>query len=177
MEELVRQRQFGCVLDITTTELADEVVGGTLSAGPRRLEAAGEMGIPQVVVPGALDMVNFGVPETVPTKFAGRVFYRHGPATTLMRTSTEEMAILGKLVAQKLNRSGGPTTVIIPQGGFSAYDRPGGPFYDPGADRTFVEELLAHISNAIPVVLRDEHINDPAFAQALTDDVMAMLLC
>ena len=115
MEDLVKGGFIVGVLDATTTELADELVGGVLSAGPDRLEAAGDLGVPQVVAPGALDMVNFGPPDTVPEQFKDRTFYQHNPTVTLMRTTVEENAELGKIMGQKLSRAKGPTTVIIPQ--------------------------------------------------------------
>ena len=125
MEDLVKGGFIVGVLDATTTELADELVGGVLSAGPDRLEAAGDLGVPQVVAPGALDMVNFGPPDTVPEQFKDRTFYQHNPTVTLMRTTVEENAELGKIMGQKLSRAKGPTTVIIPQSGCLS-DRPRG---------------------------------------------------
>ena len=127
MEELIRQGEIDAVLDVSTTELADEVAGGVLSAGPRRLEAAGTMGIPQVILPGAIDLINFNTPETVPEKWKDRVFYRHTPHITLMRTSPEESASLGRLFGKKVNQARGLSTVLIPLNGFSAYDGPKGP--------------------------------------------------
>ncbi|WP_255654297.1 Tm-1-like ATP-binding domain-containing protein [Cohnella sp. REN36] len=119
MEELIRSGYIQGVADITTTELADELVGGIFSAGPERLEAAGKAGIPQVISVGALDMVNFGPPDTVPDKFRGRSFYRHNPTTTLMRTTVEENIELGRLVADKLNRTASNAVVVFPKGGVS----------------------------------------------------------
>ena len=125
MEDLVKGGFIVGVLDATTTELADELVGGVLSAGPDRLEAAGDLGVPQVVAPGALDMVNFGPPDTVPEQFKDRTFYQHNPTVTLMRTTVEENAELGKIMGQKLSQAKGPTTVIIPSQGVSAIDQAG----------------------------------------------------
>lgn len=169
LEEWIDRGEFSAVLDLTTTELADELAGGHRSAGPSRLEAAGRRALPQVVAPGALDMVNFGPPETVPTAYAHRRFHRHNPGTTLMRTTPPENARLGSWMAEKLNRAAGPTGVVIPLDGFSAYDAVGGPFFDPEADAAFVTALRAGLQPGIPVLEVQAHINDPAFAEAAVD--------
>ncbi|MDQ6438080.1 Tm-1-like ATP-binding domain-containing protein [Mesorhizobium sp. LHD-90] len=164
MEELIRAGFIVGVLDITTTELADELAGGVLSAGPRRLEAAGEKGIPQVVSAGALDMVNFGAPETIPAKFADRTFYRHNPLVTLMRTTPEENAALGAILAQKLNRATGPTIFMIPKKGVSSIDIAGKPFHDPAADAALFDALKQNLAGNVRLVALDTDINDEAFA-------------
>lgn len=164
MEDLIRGGFIKGVLDITTTELADEVGGGFLSAGPNRLEAAGELGIPQVVSAGALDMVNFGPPETVPAKFKGRKFYQHNPTVTLMRTTEEENEQLGKIIAEKLNRAKGPATFIMPQKGVSLIDKEGQPFYDATADAAFLKSLRDNLSHKVKLVEMNTDINDPQFA-------------
>ena len=123
MERLIEDGAFRAVLDMTTTELADELVGGVMSAGPHRLEAAGLKGIPQLVCPGAIDMVNFGPMESVPAQFRGRNLYVHNPTVTLMRTTPEECAEIGRITAIKLNRAIGPVTVLIPLQGVSAIDK------------------------------------------------------
>jgi uncharacterized protein (UPF0261 family) len=169
MEELVEQGSVDAVLDLTTTELADELCGGKQSAGPRRLEAAARLAVPQVVVPGAMDMVNFGPPETVPARYAGRLFYRHNPNTTLMRTSVAENAVLGRQVGEKIARSRGPVALLLPLRGFSDYDREGGVFFDPAADRAFVEAALAVVGDRVRVVQMDAHVNDPEFASTAVD--------
>lgn len=177
MEELISQGSVDAVLDLTTTELADELCGGKQSAGPERLEAAGRQGIPQVVVPGAMDMVNFGPPETVPAKYAGRRFYRHNPNTTLMRTTAEENAILGRWVGEKLARARGKAALLLPLRGFSEYDREGGVFYDPEADAAFVEAVLATLAAqeaAVEVQQLDLHINDPAFAAQAVETLLRL---
>jgi uncharacterized protein (UPF0261 family) len=189
LEELVRQREIDAVLDISTTELADEVVGGVLTAGPCRLEAAGAMGIPQVIAPGAVDLVNFRTPETVPEKWRGRTFYRHTPHITLMRTNIEESTALGVLFARKINQARGPSLVLIPQGGYSAYDGPNGPkaadleggsaprpWFWPEADDAFRKALKENLDLAragyreLPV-----HINDPVFAEAAARELDSMI--
>ncbi|HLA16171.1 MAG TPA: Tm-1-like ATP-binding domain-containing protein [Candidatus Limnocylindrales bacterium] len=167
MEGLIRAGFIGAVLDVTTTELADELVGGVLSAGPDRLEAAGHVGLPQVVSLGALDMVNFGPPDSVPERFRDRTFYRHNPSVTLMRTTAAECAELGTLMAGKLNAARGPVTVFVPLGGLSAIDVPGAPFHEPEAGAALVRELKAGLRAEIEVVEMDVPINDPGFATAM----------
>jgi uncharacterized protein (UPF0261 family) len=177
MEGLIRDGQVAGVLDITTTELADELVGGVLSAGPHRLEAAGRRGVPQVVSVGALDMVNFGPRETVPERFAGRRFHIHNPTVTLMRTTPEENAELGRRMAAILARATGPTVVVIPRGGVSAIDVPGQPFHDPVADAALFEALQQGLSGHpnVGIVVRDEPINDPAFAEAAAGELLKVM--
>jgi len=172
MEDLVQGGFLVGVLDVTTTELADELVGGILSAGPDRLEAAGEAGLPQVVAPGALDMVNFGPPDTVPEKFSERLFYQHNPTVTLMRTTAEETAELGRIMARKLNEAQGPTTVIIPLQGVSAIDKTGQPFDSPEAREAWRENLKAQIGGNVTVIEMDAHINADEFATKLAETLL-----
>ena len=172
MEDLVKGGFLAGVLDVTTTELADELVGGILSAGPDRLEAAGKSGLPQVVAPGALDMVNFGPPDTVPEQFSDRLFYQHNPTVTLMRTTAEETAELGRIMARKLSEAQGPTTVIIPTQGVSAIDKTGQPFDSPEARTAWIENLKAHIGDNVTVIEMDAHINDDEFATKLAETLL-----
>ena len=172
MEDLVRGGFLAGVLDVTTTELADELVGGILSAGPDRLEAAGEAGLPQVIAPGALDMVNFGPRDTVPEKFHDRLFYQHNPTVTLMRTTTEEMAELGRIMARKLSAAQGATTVIIPTQGVSAIDKTAQPFDSPEARAAWRENLMANIGSNVTVIEMDAHINDDEFATKLAETLL-----
>lgn len=160
MEALVRDGRIQAVLDLTTTEIADELVGGILSAGPQRLEAAGTAAIPQVVLPGAIDLVNFGPAATVPAVFSGRRFLAHSPHATLMRTTAEENCEIARFIARKLNAARGAVEVVIPMQGFSAYDRKGQPFHDPQADSAFREILAETLRPDIPVHVLDCHIND-----------------
>src|SRR4051794_6330535 len=146
MEGLVRDGQVAGVLDLTTTELADELVGGILSAGPERLEAGVRRGIPQVISVGALDMVNYGPRGTVPERFSGRTFHVHNPSVTLMRTTPEENEALGRRMAEVLARARSPLAVMIPRGGVSALDAPGRPFHDPEADRALFDALERGLS-------------------------------
>ena len=173
MEDLVKGGFLVGVLDVTTTELADELVGGILSAGPDRLEAAGQSGLPQVVAPGALDMVNFGPPDTVPEKFSDRLFYQHNPTVTLMRTTAEETAELGRIMARKLSEAQGSTTVIIPTQGVSAIDQTDQPFDSPEARTAWSENLKAHIGDNVTVIEMDAHINDDEFATKLAETLLA----
>jgi uncharacterized protein (UPF0261 family) len=175
MENLVKGGFLAGVLDITTTELADELVGGVLSAGPQRLEAAGAHRVPQVVCPGALDMVNFGPRDTVPASFAARSFYQHNPNVTLMRTTPEENAELGRIMAEKLNQAEGPTVVLLPLQGVSAIDREGQPFHSPEADTAFRQALKAGLDPRIPVRELDVNINDPAFADAAAEALLGLM--
>jgi uncharacterized protein (UPF0261 family) len=169
MEQLIQDGAFQGVLDITTTELADELVGGVFSAGPHRLEAAGLKGIPQVVCPGAIDMVNFGPIDSVPGQFRERNLYAHNPTVTLMRTTPDECAQIGCITATKLNSARGPVTVVIPQQGVSAIDKPGEPFYWPEALIAYRRALKETLSPTVKVVELDAHINDESFARAVTD--------
>lgn len=169
MESLVSAGFIAGVLDATTTELADELIGGVLSAGPHRLEAAGARGVPQVVSLGALDMVNFGPQDTVPGQFQGRRFYQHNPTVTLMRTTPEECAELGHIVARKLNAAAGPVALFVPLRGVSAIAVEGGAFYDPDADRALLDGLKAGLSDHIEVHELDMDINDARFARAMAE--------
>ena len=166
MEELVRQGLIDGVLDITTTEWADELVGGVLSAGETRLDAAAETGIPQVVSVGALDMVNFGPRDSVPDAFEDRKFHIHNPQVTLMRTTPEENAELGEIIAGKLNAATGPTALFLPLGGVSIIDVEGEDFYDPEADSRLFDALRENLDDDVELVELDAAINDDEFATA-----------
>jgi uncharacterized protein (UPF0261 family) len=188
LEELVRTGEMSGVLDITTSELVDELVGGMYSAGPHRIEAAGSMGIPQVISLGALDFGNFGGKETVPEKFRDRNFFFYTPSITLMRTNVEENRILGKTIAEKVNRSTGPAAIVIPLKGFSALDRSGGPrmttidgsvsgeWHDEVANSTLIESIKDHLdSSKVKLLEVDAHINDPEFAEIAVDLLIRMI--
>jgi uncharacterized protein (UPF0261 family) len=154
---------------VTTTELADELVGGVLSAGPDRLEAAGERGLPQVVSLGALDMVNFGPRESVPERFGDRNLYVHNATVTLMRTTPEESLELGRQIGRKLSAATGPVVVFVPLRGVSAIAVPGQVFHDPDADAALLRGLDETLSPAIERHDLDTDINDPVFAHAMAD--------
>ncbi len=175
MESLIESGMISGVLDITTTEWADELVGGVLNAGPTRLEAAGKAGVPAIVTPGCLDMVNFGEPASVPEKFKDRLFYPHNPQVTLMRTNAEEGAQLGRILADKLNAYTAPVTVLIPRRAISVISAPGQPFHDPEADEALFASLKAHLRVDIPVVEMDCEINAPEFAAACAHTLLAQL--
>lgn len=175
MEALVNGDFLSGVLDITTTELADELVGGILSAGPDRLEAASKKGVPQVISLGALDMVNFGPIDTVPEKFRQRNLYKHNATTTLMRTTPEENAELGRIIAHKLNMAQGPIALFIPLKGVSMIDIEGGPFYDPVADRALIDNLKKELDDRIEVHELEMDINDPHFAQAMVERLVELI--
>ena len=173
MEGLISAGFISAVADVTTTEWADELVGGVLSAGPDRLNAAIDSGIPQVVSLGALDMVNFGGVETVPEKFRSRLLHVHNPNVTLMRTTPDECAQLGRIIADKLSRAKAPVSLLIPLRGVSALDKEGQKFYDPAADAALFNALRENVSANVRLVELDMHINDPAFADAIADTLMA----
>jgi uncharacterized protein (UPF0261 family) len=175
MEGLIGAGDIAGVFDVTTTEWADELVGGVLTAGPRRLEAAPRTGTPAVVAPGCLDMVNFWAPETVPQKFAGRRFYPHNPNVTLMRTTPEENAEIGRILAEKLSLSTGPVAVYLPLGGVSVISAPGGPFHWPEADQALFDALKRGLRPDIPVREIDANINDPKFADAAAQGLLEFL--
>ncbi len=167
MEALARGGFLAGVLDITTTELADELVGGVLSAGPDRLQAAGELGLPQVVSLGALDMVNFGPRETVPAQFEDRNLYVHNPTVTLMRTTPEECAELGRQIARKLSAATGPTALFVPLAGVSMIATDGQPFHDAEADEALFAALREHLGPNVELHEVATDVNDPAFADAM----------
>ncbi len=188
LEELVRTGEISGVLDITTSELVDELVGGMYSAGPHRIEAAGSMGIPQVISVGALDFGNFGGKEMVPEKYRDRNFFFYTPSITLMRTNEEENRILGRTIAEKANRSTGPAAIIIPLKGFSALDRSGGPkmttidgsvsgdWHDYVVNSALVESIKDLLDTSRVKLLEvDAHINDPEFADTGVDLLIKMM--
>ena len=174
METLIAEHFFSGVLDITTTELADELVGGILSAGPDRLTAAGRAGIPQVISVGATDMVNFGPRDSVPAEFSGRLFYEHNPTVTLMRTTVEENRRLGEEIGQKAAAATGPTAVVLPMLGVSTIDHRGEPFDDPEARNALFTALNRH-SGDVELIESAHHINDPEFADVAVDRLVALM--
>ncbi|CAN5852210.1 Tm-1-like ATP-binding domain-containing protein [soil metagenome] len=173
MESLIESGMVDGVLDFTTTEWADELVGGVLGAGPNRLEAAGKCSVPAIVVPGCLDMVNFGERSSVPEKFAGRTFYQHNAQITLMRTSPEECEEIGQIIAEKLNEYLGPVTVLLPLQAISVISAPGGAFHDPVADKALFDAIKKNLRSDIPVIEMDVAINDETFAQACAEALLA----
>ena len=176
MEALIDEGVFAAVLDLTPTEWADEVVGGTLSAGPHRLEAAARAGLPQVVAPGALDMVNFVGPAGLSAKFEGRKVHRHNENVVLLRTTATECIEIAERIADKLNASRGPVTFMFPQHGVSALDIEGGAFYDADADAVLLKTLERTLKPRVKLKVIDAHINDDSFAQACCQELLAQLL-
>lgn len=174
MESLIDEGLIAGVLDITTTELADELVGGFLSAGPNRLTAAARRGIPQVVSVGATDMVNFHAPDSVPEKFRSRQFYQHNPSVTLMRTTADENRLIGAAIGRNVAASIGPAAIVLPRRGVSAIDRSGGPFDDPQA-RDALFQAIRQSAGVIPVIELDCHINDAQFAEAAARRLIELL--
>ena len=175
MESLIESGMISGVLDVTTTEWADELVGGILGAGPDRLSAAGKTGTPAIVTPGCLDMVNFGEPASVPAKFAGRVFYKHNPQVTLMRTNAVECAELGRILAEKVNAYSGPVTVLLPLKAISIISAEGQPFHDAAADAALFDAIRQHLKPGIPLVELDCEINAPEFARACAEALLTMM--
>ena len=175
MESLIESGLVAGVLDITTTEWADELCGGFLGAGPTRLEAAARGGVPAVIAPGCLDMVNFHAPDGVPAKFAGRTFYKHNPQVTLMRTNAAECAQLGKILAEKVNAARGPVTVLLPLRAISVISAAGQPFHEAAADAALFDAINTHLRPGIPLVEMDCAINDPAFADACARTLLAQM--
>ena len=172
MEGLITDGYIAGVADITTTEWCDELVGGVLSAGPTRLEAAAHAGIPQVVSCGALDMVNFHALETVPSAFENRTFYRHNPNVTLMRTTADECLELGRIIASKLNQSTAPVSLMVPLRGVSMIDAEGQPFYDAEADAALFQGLRDSVAPHVQLEELDLHINDREFARAIAERLL-----
>ncbi|PKM55413.1 MAG: hypothetical protein CVV00_03880 [Firmicutes bacterium HGW-Firmicutes-5] len=176
MEALVEGGFIEGVLDITTTEWCDEIVGGVLNAGPNRLEAAGRMGIPQVVSVGAVDMVNFGPIDTIPKQFEGRNLYKHNPTVTLMRTTVDENIKIGEKIAEKLNMASKDTVMLLPLMGVSMIDAPEQPFYGKEEDEALFEAIRSHVDTNV-VVLKElpNHINDQAFAETAAQMLIDMM--
>ncbi len=175
MESLIADGLITAVLDMTTTEWADELLGGVLSAGSTRLDAAAKAGIPQIVVPGCIDMCNFWALDTVPEKYKDRTLYSWNPNITLMRTTPDENAQMGAIFAEKLNASTGAVKVYVPMRGVSELDVEGKPFYDAAALPAFVSVLKANLRPDIPVVEMDMDINDPLFADETVNALLDML--
>jgi uncharacterized protein (UPF0261 family) len=175
MESLIDEGYFTAVLDVTTTEWADELVGGFLTAGPERMDGAARQNLPQVIAPGCLDMVNFWGTDSVPAKYNDRKFYHWNPNVTLMRTTPEENAQLGRILAEKANQSATAVAFFLPLQGISVLDSPGGEFWWPEADQALFGAIKSHVRLDILVVELDCNINDAAFAAAVTEKLLAFL--
>ncbi len=175
MESLIADGFITALLDMTTTELADEVCGGVLSAGPERGMAAAHAGIPVVLVPGCVDMANFWGMDTVPERYRSRKLYQWNPNITLLRTNIEENARMGAMIARAANAAAGPVAVLIPLKGVSQLDSPGGAFWDPQADRACFEAIKNNLKQGIPVIELEHNINDPEFADRAAETLLDML--
>lgn len=175
MEELIEEGLINAVLDMTPHEIVDELFHGVHAGGPHRLEAAGRKGIPQVVVPGCLDFILLGPIAGLEEKYLNRKYYFFNPAVTMVRMTHEEMATVGRVMAEKLNKSTGPTRVLIPLQGFCMYCHPGEPLYDPEGDRKLIASLKSHLNPQIPVEEMDAHINDPRFADAAASAMIELI--
>ena len=175
MESLIESGMVAGVLDITTTEWADELVGGTLNAGPGRLDAAPKAQVPAVVVPGCLDMVNFGERDSVPAEFDGRNFYIHNPQVTLMRTNVEESAQLGEILAKKVNAYTAGAAVLLPTKTVSVIGAEGQPFHDAEADAALFASIRNNLDEGVRLVEMDCEINDPSFAVACAEALLELL--
>jgi uncharacterized protein (UPF0261 family) len=175
LESLVADGFVQGVLDVTTTEWADELAGGVFTAGPTRLEAAAKAGVPAVVAPGCLDMVNFWGIDTVPERYKARNLYQWNPNVTLMRTTPEENKRLGEIIAEKVNGSTGPVAVLLPLKGVSQLDSEGNPYWWPEADKALYDAIKANLRPDIPVREIDANVNDPAFADAAADTLLELM--
>ncbi len=175
MESLIASGFITASLDITTTELADYVCGGVMSAGPDRMLAAARAGIPTVLVPGCVDMCNFWGMETVPEKYHGRNLYQWNPNVTLLRTTPEENERMGQMIAAAANAATGPVAILLPLKGVSQLDSPGGRFWDPEADAACFDAIKAQVKPGIPVIALDHNINDPEFAEKAAELLLGML--
>ncbi|MBI4531455.1 MAG: Tm-1-like ATP-binding domain-containing protein [Candidatus Latescibacteria bacterium] len=177
MESLVSEGLVDAVLDITTTEWADAICGGIFDAGLDRLSAPGRMGVPHLIVPGCVDMVNFGAPETVPKAYreAGRTFYEWNPSVTLMRTNAEENQRMGEIFAEKANAAKGPVAFLIPLRGVSILDGDGQPFCDRAVDRVMFDAIMGSVRKNIPVVELDNNINDPQFSAKAVEMILDLI--
>ena len=175
MEELVEQGVFTAVLDMTTHEVTGGIFGGAYPGGPHRLEVAGEKGVPQLVVPGCIDFLSLGPFDSLPAKYQKRKVYYFNPARTMVKLTRGEMATLGEVIANKLNKAIGPTVVAIPLGGFNMYSHKGEALYDPEVDRAFIKALKKHLKSEIKVTEVDAHINDPVFAETIVPLLTGMI--
>ena len=175
MEQLIGDGYITANLDLTTTELADEVCGGVLSAGPDRLLASARRGIPTVLAPGCVDMANFWARDTVPVKYQDRNLYEWNPNITLLRTTVAENRRMGEMIAHAANISSGPVSILLPLKGVSQLDSPGGAFWDPEADGACYEAIKANLKPGIPIVELDANINDPVFAEKAVEMLLEMM--
>ena len=175
MESLMKEGQINGVLDLATIEVIQEMLGGYLAATPERMTVATNLGIPQVICPGAVTCNTYGPPETIPEKFRGRQFVRHSSLYTNVRTNAEELQKLARVQAERVNPAKGPIEWFIPMKGFCSYSTPGGPLHNPEADRIYVETLKEELRQDIPIHIRDLDINDPVFATEAAEHLITLV--
>jgi uncharacterized protein (UPF0261 family) len=175
MENFIASGQAVAVLDYTTTELGARVLGGLMDPGPTRMEAAGRAGIPQVLVPGCVDFITSGRWASTDKEFPGRVLFAHNPELTLVRLNKQEMALLGRMFAEKANLAVGPTVICVPLRGFSVPDSEGGAFWDPEADEAFVETLRHDAADHVAIELIDAHVNSTEFVTVVVEQLLMLL--
>jgi uncharacterized protein (UPF0261 family) len=175
MEQMMKEGLIGAVLDYSTIEVSNEMYHALLAGGAERLTTAGKLGLPQVLCPGAIEVLVYNEPETVPPRYAGRTLIRHSPQITDLRLNKEEMAEVGREVARRLQSTTGRAVFMIPTGGYDSYAVKGKGFYDPESDAAFVAELKANLPKSIRVVERDTHIEDPAFAAEAVQILIALI--
>lgn len=175
MEELAEQHVFAGVIDFTTDELSDQLIGGFHRGGEQRLERVGAVGIPQVVVPGCIDFTVHGRRDQVPDKFKDRPAYYHNPEFTLVRLTKEEQMEIARIMARKLNRAKGPVVVVVPTRGLSIPNVPGGAFWDPDADAAFLDTLRNDLRKDIPLITVGAHINDPVFSERVANEFLKLI--
>jgi uncharacterized protein (UPF0261 family) len=175
MEEMMHQGLIGAVLDFSIIEVSNEMHAALLAGGPDRLTTAGRLGLPQVICPGAVEVLVFNEPHTVPPKFQGRTLVRHSPKITDVRLDRDEMAAVGREVARRLGATASDAVFLVPAGGFDSYAVAGGPFHDPEADAAFVRELAANLPPGVRLVERPASINDPSFATEAAETLAALI--
>lgn len=175
MEEMMKQGMLSGVLDYSIIEVSNEMHGALLAGGPERLTVAGRLGLPQVICPGAVEVLVFNEPHTVPAKFQGRTLVRHSPKITDVRLDRAEMTVLGREVGRRLSQTTGEAVFLVPTGGYDSYAVESGPFHDPDADAAFVRELAAHLPENVRLIERTTHVNDTAFAVEAAETLIALV--
>jgi uncharacterized protein (UPF0261 family) len=171
LEEFIKNEPVKAVIELGLNEIGNELFGGMATAGPARLEAAGEKGVLQIITPASVDFINFLAPDTVPSRYKNRNLFFHNPQATTLRLNSDEVRRVAEVMAEKLNRATGPVKVLIPTHGFSSWDRKGKSFYDPEADRVFIDSLKKRLRASIMVSEMEVHINDNEFADLIVEEI------